>query len=305
MAYTDYTFDPTGESPANLISAELHTVDMSIDVSVFTEHGPFFGDSIVVEGRKNAGVWFPLIPESHFGFSPLFLNASARTTRQRIFSYIVLNQDAIDVDEVRITYQALGGYEDSALLVQVATAVFDRSNMWEWAAFHGNAIDFSPRVREQALVGVSALEILQRQLEKITQAIVDPYSGGKNHGVEISRLALKIENAVLKTDLEAKLTEVVYSQAVTAGAPVTVYTTAAGKTSHRGAYVFRATTGELDGGNVTTVVGTGQSAINVDNVAQSAGPQVAVSHTQTGTTVNVVFTPSVSGVLKYKVLADF
>lgn len=305
MAYSDYVFDPTGESPDNLVSGELHTVDLSGDVSVFTEHGPFFGDSIVVEGRKNSGAWSTLIPESQYGFSPLFLNASARTTRQRVFSYIVLNQDAIDVDEIRLTYQALGGYEDSGLLIQVATSTFDRSNMWEWAAFHGNAIDFSPQVRDQALVGVSPLDIIQRQLTKITEAIVDPYSGGVSQAVEISRLALKVENAVLKTELEERLAEVEFNQAVSAGVPITVYTTKAGKTSHRGAYVFRSNAGDLDAGNVATAVGTGAGAIGTDGVITSNGSKVAVSHTQNGTLINVIFTPNTSGVLKYKVLADF
>ena len=44
MAYKDYNYDRYANNPDNLIQDEVHLVDVSVDRSVFLEHGAFYDD---------------------------------------------------------------------------------------------------------------------------------------------------------------------------------------------------------------------------------------------------------------------
>ena len=84
MAFYDFNFDPTATSAANKVINEIHTVNVEEDRSVFPTHGAFYDNNhgLVVEGRTGTGDWEKFKPNIDFNFSPILLQAAAKTGKE-------------------------------------------------------------------------------------------------------------------------------------------------------------------------------------------------------------------------------
>ena len=128
MPASDYTYDPTGLASANRIENEVHSI---IDRGIVLNHGPYFKNELMVEGFDGSN-WVPFTAQEHFTYSPMFTRASAATGKE-VFSYIVLLIKLSDYQQVRVTYQALGQYEDTGILALVTTlSAQDRTRLSKW-----------------------------------------------------------------------------------------------------------------------------------------------------------------------------
>lgn len=187
MAYTDYPYDPYATSPTNLISNETVNVDITIDRSVFPLEQPFYGDlnGFVVEG-STGGAFRTLVPEVDFQYSPMWLEASAKTGKS-VFSYIIL---LVDVSQVRLNYRAVGKYNDRALMAQIAATTFNRANIHEWSRIWGDDEAYNPRVRDPDLHDKSHQEVLHIGIEKILNALAFPLSGSAFTLADATKLQL-------------------------------------------------------------------------------------------------------------------
>lgn len=189
MPAIDYFYNPKGDDPANKIVEELHPVDTAVSRMVYSLEGPFFSTSILVEGKEGGNAWETLQPNRDFMFSPLFTSASAAVAIE-IFSYIVMI--ATKYDQVRLTYQALGRYEDTKLLGEIMSVNPDRSSLDELAALRGSTTNWSDIVRDVNVQDNSMLEILVDQLAALRAAIANPYTSTDNRNFVITQLEIKM-----------------------------------------------------------------------------------------------------------------
>lgn len=192
MPALDYQFDPTAVDPDNLIENEVHDV---IDRGIFTLHGAFYKEGLVVEGYDGVA-WSTLVDGEDFTYSPLFLSVSAATGRQA-FSYLVLLGVLHDeYEQVRLTYQAVGTYEDVNLLSLVTELTApERELRSKWLAL-SDIYQAPISVRSPELYGKSLIEIISNGLGNIDQAI--RLISALNGGSILSRLEAfeRIVNAV-------------------------------------------------------------------------------------------------------------
>lgn len=200
MAYNDYEYDRHASNPANLITDEIHAVDVQLDRSVFPEHGAFYDDQndLKVYGRQGAGEWELLSPEVNFQYSPLYLQAAAKTGKQ-VFSYLVLISD---YSEVKITYRALGQYQDDALMAAVATSDIDRSKLHEWDTIWAPSEYYNPRLRDPSLHDKTSIEVFNEAIQKLLISVSSPLSGSVVTTADITKLQQKVGSAVSMEELD-------------------------------------------------------------------------------------------------------
>lgn len=201
MAYKDYNYDRYANNPDNLIQDEVHLVDVSVDRSVFLEHGAFYDDQngLVVEGRQGTGAWEELSPEVNFQYSPLFLQAAAKTGKQ-VFSYLIIIND---YSEVRVRYQALGAFEDTALLSSVATAEIDRSKIHAWDTIWAPSEYYNPRLRDVNLHDKTSIEVFNEAIQRLIISVSNPLSSSVVTTADITKLQTQIGTAVTEDRLMA------------------------------------------------------------------------------------------------------
>lgn len=205
MPAIDYAYDPTAALADNLITNEVHTVDTAVDRSVFPHHGPFYGDmfNFVVEGRQAGQAWVELMTNIDFQFSPIFIEAAAKTGKQ-VHSYIIL---ITAHDEVRIQYRAIGQYTDAELLAQIQATTFDRSKVYEWSKIYGDAVSYHPRVRDPDVIDKDPYEIINIGLQRILEAIESPNSSTVITAADITQMQTQISNSVSREELDNAFTD--------------------------------------------------------------------------------------------------
>lgn len=306
MAYSDYTFDPTGENAANLISQEIQVVDPAVTVAVFPDQGAFFSEGILVEGRKDAGTWEELIEGYHFAFSPLFLMAAAKSTRQRVFSYLVLMApDVADIDEVRLTYQCIGQYQDDTLLAEIASQVFDRTDPLAWLNLQGQSSEFNPVVRDPDLRGVSLTEIIAQRIELMASAIADPYASNRNYGAAITELKVEVAKALSSTQLAQVLITPDVNKTVNAASNEILYTFKNDLVKASVAAHLAITGDGHDSLIVDISRGSSGYVYNVRDRLNSGTDYLSVSFSTVGNDVNVTAVMGAAGRLKVKTIYEF
>jgi hypothetical protein len=164
MAAQDYKYDPSGQSPENTIEGEVHP--LSASVGVFPTAGPFFRHTLSVEGSYDGVRFTPLTARIDYRFSPLFMRPSADLGRE-INSYIVVHGDW---QYVRLSYQALGQYEDVALLTEVARLNFNRRDPRAWTQIRAQGI-IDPSSFNREWKGLGEAEAVSQGFVKIKDAI--------------------------------------------------------------------------------------------------------------------------------------
>lgn len=201
MAYTDYDYDRYANNPANFIENEIHVVNVDVDRSIFLEHGAFYDDQngLVLEGRQGAGAWELLNPEVDYQYSPLFLQAAAKTGKQ-VFSYLILIKS---YDSVRVTYRALGKFEDTILLANVATSSIDRSKIHAWDTIWAPSEYYNPRARDVDLHDKTSLEVFNEAIQRLLISISNPLSSSVLTTADVTKLQQQVGNAVTTDDLTA------------------------------------------------------------------------------------------------------
>lgn len=304
MPASDYAYDPTGASAANLITNEATPFNGATDKSVFTQHGPFFGPSMSVRGRNGAGPWETLKPNEDYFFSPIFIEASA-ATGQEIFSYVVVKDAYTEID---LTYQALGQYNDDVLLAWITANTFDRSSLIEWMKVDGAAATYHPLVRDPDVIGKNVLEMINIGLEKIRVAINNPFSTTVMTAAELTQLQAAISDAASKLyvdDLHTRTS--IAPSAATSGLPVDIHTmdTSGGLTTFRSIVTFKAATGEVDIAELLFAFDGANIAHSMFGRVNTNGPQFTLLPTIAGSDIKLQATSSVDGVFTVKVLSQY
>lgn len=200
MPAINYVYDPEQKLVANKITGELKNVTMGTDISVFPQHGPFFENSLVLEGKNGAAAWGVLKAGVDYVYGPLYTAASAATGKE-IFSYVLLLKT---VTQVRYNYHVLGQYDDAKLNAEIAAAgSFNRASAYEWQRFRGDGLNWGNLTRDPALASMSMLEVLVEQMKGIRDAIGNPYSNSINYGPIITQLESRISQVLTTDDLKA------------------------------------------------------------------------------------------------------
>lgn len=195
MSASDFSYDPTGMSELNLITGELHAVDLTQSCAVFPVNHSFFQDGLVVESKTGidgagADVYEELTEGTDYTFSPMFLNASAQTTGKPVFTYIVLLRN--DITDLRLQYQTLGQYMDEVLLTEIAASTHDRTKPYAWTQLQGSLTNFAVEVREESLKGLSLVEVLYNKVSLIASALSQPKTNKLNLVLDMTRLEEKL-----------------------------------------------------------------------------------------------------------------
>lgn len=129
-----YPFDPTGESPANLISAEQHIITVPAVIGdphfIVAFIGPFFEAGLTVTHYPTGAT---LTHGVDFSFGYKFLTASI-SCGKNIFGGIVFYDQTLE-GTIELDYQTLGGdweIDEAQALTMKTSAVTDpRSTSWE------------------------------------------------------------------------------------------------------------------------------------------------------------------------------
>ena len=103
-AYYRYPEDPTGVNPDNLVSGEIHQLsNRPIRVAV-PKYAPFFTDSLIVyDGLTQQ----PLVRGQDYKIPTISREATLRFGKEIADAILIENSNVSD--EIRITYQVLGG----------------------------------------------------------------------------------------------------------------------------------------------------------------------------------------------------
>ena len=128
-------------------------------------HGPFFYDSLVVEGLVN-GQWKPLIKRLDYRPGIRFTTASVNTGKS-VVSYFVLQRKYTNV---RIQYQTLGEYQDTGTLNLLAYLNFDRHDPSAWLSVVEAAQSDVSDI-ESEWKGLGEAEAVNQGLARIKEAI--------------------------------------------------------------------------------------------------------------------------------------
>ena len=163
MAAKDYNYDPSGRNPDNYIEHEVH--DIVNSVGIVPQHGAFFYDSLMIEAYVEER-WVPLTRHLDYRAGAPFLTASLNTGKN-VTSFLVLQRS---YNTIRISYQALGEYEDTATLALIQNSTFDRRDSAAWLnAGNANTVDVSDI--ESAWKGMGEAEAVNQGLVKIREAL--------------------------------------------------------------------------------------------------------------------------------------
>lgn len=200
MPAIDYAYDPTGENPANRIELEVFDV---VDRGIVPLHGPFYQNGLKVEARLGNGPWSEIYEMEHFNFSPVFARVAA-STGKRVYSYLFLNvQDLSVFSQVRVSYNAVGEYEDTAVIAKVNELTpQDRQLVYKWRKIH-NVATYPLDSRDPSLENKDIMEVVAGGLLQIREALDKlNRAGASNFDVVTSRLEEKY------TEFENRLAEI-------------------------------------------------------------------------------------------------
>jgi len=166
MPAIDYDYDPHMVLSANEISEEEHNLT---DRGIFPLHGPFYKEGHLLEGFDGAS-WVPLTLGEDYVFSPSFLSISAATGKEA-FTYFVYVGDLADYSMVRITYHAVGKYEDVPLLLKVTElSPTERGQVYSWMKLR-NVVAYDVPTRNPELENKSILEVINIGLEQVNTSL--------------------------------------------------------------------------------------------------------------------------------------
>jgi hypothetical protein len=224
------------ELNANKITAEIMPVNIATDISVFPKHGPFFVESLRVEGFSG-GTWQLLNPSVDYVMGPLYTGAAAATGKE-IFSYFLLIKN---VSQVRYNYHVLGQYEDTKLLSEITASGINRAKLIDWLKIKGSASTWGTLTRDPRLMGSSMLEILVEQMTAIKLALGNPYTYDMNYGPMLTELEAKVNAIPGLNDLDERRDTPDASVVVTANNGREVYMLPSGKQSMAGVVSFVST----------------------------------------------------------------
>lgn len=201
MPAIDYAYDPTGTNPANRIELEVFDV---VDRGIIPLHGPFFKEGFIVEARLGNNPWEEIYELEHYNFSPVFMRVSAATGK-RVYSYIFLNvQDLSVFTQVRISYTAVGQYEDAAVMAKVIEMTpSERFHVYRWRKIH-NVATYPLDSRDPSLENKDIMEVVAGGLLQIRQALDKlNRAGATNFDVVVADLEEK------HAEFESRLNQIV------------------------------------------------------------------------------------------------
>lgn len=223
MPAINHAYDPTGSAVANKFTNEVHPFDKSVDLAVFSNEGPFYNESLVAEGLIS-GTWTPLVEQTDYILSPMFLSVAASTRRDPSSYIIVINPD---VTSIKLTYQAVGYYEDVLLLQEIVNKpAMDRSSLTDWLSIKGSGAYWDAKQRHPEK---DLLQIISQQLNNIEAGIANPHTSSTNLAGTVNELAALITSSV--ASIEALQTNIKTETLVAANTPELIHVFTFGETA--------------------------------------------------------------------------
>lgn len=171
-----YPLDLTGQAASNLITGEVHAVNVNAQPAFVTNYGPFYTTGLVVTRLDTGQVLTPGTVGSTNGqyvATQLLVDMTLRTG-QEICSVIVLTDKTLPANlQVSVTYQVLGGaYSGSVDAIQQLIDALNLNNQPVlWADILGKPVLFPPAPHLHDLGDIYGFEYLVAVLERIVQAI--------------------------------------------------------------------------------------------------------------------------------------
>lgn len=297
MPARDYDFDPGASNANNKIANETAVVDTSADRSVWMQQGPFFASSdlFTLYGRDTAGsgAWRELIPNFDYTFSPQFTKASAASGRT-VCSYVVIITDSLS--EVRADYHALGQYEDDFLKGWFANNSIDRASLLAWLQVTGDTAGTNPLTRHGELKDLSMMEVLNRGLEMIRDAIGNPFSSTVMSSADMTKLQASISNVASKPYVDEAYKRPTERTPATSGNVVVLYSMSASAVSGVAMVTFKASSNNAIQMKQVMVVNDGTSEYHTEAPEiETAGNLFNITTRRVGSVVQVLGTASVDG----------
>lgn len=161
-----YQFDKTGNSPANLIVSEPHTITPGMPIIVANE-GLFYADTLVVEKSGTQ-----LTESSDYKFVSLDKYATALTGLSAVAA---IEMDGSHSGTVNLTYQCVGGPEGHPMslvrdLLDAIALVSSGSVTWSQVLPTAPAA-FPPSLHSHYPSDLSDLDMLASLLRELTEAL--------------------------------------------------------------------------------------------------------------------------------------
>ena len=164
-----YPLDLTGNSPANLVAGEPHSLSTTGNRVIVPHHGPFFTRGLVV---KKAGNPTPLVPGEDYVAAQLMPYITVKTGQQ-ICAIIVIRGENLGT-EFEIDYQVVGGdYSTSVYAIEKMIETLDiDERAVRWADIIGKPEHYPPAPHLHDIGDTYGWEYIVVALEGIRSAIL-------------------------------------------------------------------------------------------------------------------------------------
>jgi PKD repeat protein len=211
MSALNFEFDPTGTSAANKITGETQAIDLTKSVMVMPVNHPFFAESLSTVTVTDGSSIKVLTKGVGYLMGPLFLEAGARCTGKIVNTYIIIIDKELEWTGISMSYQTLGGYQDTLLLSELNGITFDTSKATQWLKIKGGAGFYDVYQRGGRLANRTMMDVFAEGLDNISNNLLAPPGSNKAWGQRISELE-KLYHAIVPEENDQE-TEVFISTA--------------------------------------------------------------------------------------------
>lgn len=183
-----YPFDPTGSSPDNLITDELHTLTEINDTTyriLILENSPFYTNNLVV--KYNDGINGDVILQEGIDFVLcLPYLAASRSIGAMVYGGISFNFSAPN-GTLKITYQTIGGewIANPNYVYEILINAAYNPRVTTWDVLTNVQQIFPPVNHDQSLDYVYGYSELLTKLDEIIAAVVNSQPAVFNLGVNM------------------------------------------------------------------------------------------------------------------------
>lgn len=193
-------YDPSASLEANYIRNELH--DLRISAGIIPVEGGFYEKDLKVEVSSDGINFKTLSKSADFVFSPLFVKPTYESGLSA-YSYLVVLSP---YNVARITYRAVGGETDAALLANVSTEVLDRRDARQWILIQGD-INYDPNLYDRDWLGLGEAEAFSKGLESVRQEL-EKLVAGNDKATLPQVTAIEGRQSAVEAEVENALTVV-------------------------------------------------------------------------------------------------
>ena len=166
---TSLPLDLTGVNPDNLITNEIHILDVRKVRSIVLTNGPFYKESLIIVDNITG---IPLVDTIDYVSVDLIAAMSAQTGKEIYATVCITNTSVNNI--VRVSYQALGGTSQYSFtpIKQLLDALTKDTRPVNWPNIINRPFEVYPTSHLHATGDLMGFEYLIVELEQIRNALL-------------------------------------------------------------------------------------------------------------------------------------